>query len=109
MGEGVLSKMSQGAVAEGVHLGSDTRIRKRLRFESALEGSWSNPLLKAELASWLGQLVQGLTQKSFEDVQGWRSISLWATRPSAQLLLCRVIFSSSPTEASLAACLCPLL
>lgn len=96
-------------LAEGIHLGSDPRIRKRLKFESALEESWSNPLLKAELASWLGQLAQGLTQTSFEDLQEWRSTSLWATCPSAQLLLWGVIFSSYATEASLAASLYPLL
>lgn len=59
-------------LAEGIHPGSDPRTSKRLRFESALEESWSNPLPKAELASWLGQLVQGLTQTSFEDLQEWR-------------------------------------
>lgn len=79
-------------LTEGIHLGSDPWIRKRLKFESALEESWSNPLLKAELPSWLGQLVQGLTQTSSEDLQEWRSLSLWATCLSAQLLFWGIIF-----------------
>ena len=86
MAEAVLSRrVSEGCeclyIAEGIHPVSDPRIRKRLRFESALEVSWSNPLLKAGLASWLDQLAQGLTQPSFEDLRGWRSTTSLGNLP----------------------------
>lgn len=68
--KGVLGrKISEGCeclyITEGTPLGSDLGVRRRLRFESALEVSWSSPLLKPGLASWLDQLAQGLIQPSF--------------------------------------------